>query len=83
MISQVETGRYQSDVAGGRLLVLVGGREHIIWTHNDIKMLGEVTGYGSHSETFQWWNLMHHNMGPMAGMNEDMPSPTASMAPDM
>ena len=85
-IAQVESGRYQSDVAGGRLFcALVDGREHIIWTHNDIKMLGEVTGFGGHGETFQWWRLMHHNMGPMAGMNmnHDQPSSSASTTPGM
>jgi serine/threonine protein kinase len=83
-ISQVASGRYQSDVAGGRLFCLLeNGREHIIWTSNDIKLLGDVTGFGSHSETFQWWKLMHHNMGPMADMSMDKPSSTASMSPGM
>ena len=64
-IAQVSSGRLQSDEAGGRMFcTIIDGRQHIIWTHNDIKMLGEVTGYGGHEETFLWWKRVHHNMGP-------------------
>jgi len=98
-ISQLEAGDLQSDVAGGRLFcILIDGRQHIVWTHNDLKILGELVGYGGHADTYVWWRKVHHNMGPpmigheSPGMSmspedsmspEESTSPEESMAPDM
>ncbi|MFC4783616.1 protein kinase domain-containing protein [Nocardioides sp. MAHUQ-72] len=86
MISQLEAGGLSSEVAGGRLFcTLVGGRQVIVWTHNDLKLLGQVTGYGGHAETFLWWRTVHHNMGPgmsMPGGGESA-SPGESESSDM
>jgi hypothetical protein len=79
-IAQLQTGRFEADVAGGRLFcTIIEGREHIVWTSNDIKMLGEVIGYGGHAETFTWWKRVHHNMGPAPMSGEHSSSPSMSM----
>jgi hypothetical protein len=84
-IGQVESGRLQSEVAGGRLFcTIIDGREHILWTHNDIKLLGEVIGYGGHAQTFLWWKRVHHNMGPsMSRPMSEESSASSSTAPGM
>jgi serine/threonine protein kinase len=82
-IAQVATGTLSSEVAGGRLFcILVQGREHVVWTSNDINTLGDLVGYGGHADTFAWWRVVHHSMGPaMTGMSPRALSPSMSTSP--
>jgi len=84
-IAQLRSSRLQSDQAGGRLFcTIIDGRQHILWTHNDIKLLGEVVGYGGHAQTFAWWRRVHHNMGPpMSGGDMAEETPSDDSTPDM
>ena len=50
--------------------------EVIVWTQNDGRMLGVVSG-APHADVFKWWGGVHHDIAMAGGMGE-MPMPTSS-----
>ena len=61
-LEQLMYGQVDENKAGGRLFCgFANGQFHIVWTMNDGRMLGEVTG-GRHQDVFRWWRAIHHSI---------------------
>lgn len=60
-LAQSRAGRLDNeDQAAGRVFcVLHGSEETSVWTQNDGRVLGIVTGL-PHQATFLWWKKVHH-----------------------
>jgi len=67
--------------AAGRMFCYLdsSSQEHIVWTQNDGRLLGFVTG-GPHPNVYDWWHGVHHDISFNGqGMNMPMPTPSSSM----
>lgn len=68
-IQQMEDGPplQQDKQAAGRVFCIIDdlkGFYHVIWTQNNLKLLGSARG-STHRSTYIWWFHVHHNIGPM------------------
>jgi len=54
------SGRLSDDKAAGRAsCAFANGELHMLWTQNDGRLLGELTG-APHPDAYRWWHAVHH-----------------------
>jgi hypothetical protein len=62
-VQQMSSGMVTDDQAAGRLFcTYANGQEYIVWTQDDGHLLAWVAG-PVHTDVFDWWALVHHNIG--------------------
>ena len=62
-IAQLSSGRLTADQAEGRVYCnFANGQENMVWTQNDGRLPGWVSG-PLHEEVWTWWVAIHHNIG--------------------
>jgi serine/threonine-protein kinase len=70
-VADLATGHLNPETqAEGRVYCnLVNNQEYYVWTQNDGRLLGSVSG-GDHQAVWNWWMNVHHNIsfGNMPGM---------------
>jgi hypothetical protein len=66
-LAEVAAGRLSDDQAAGRVFCTVtSGRLVMVWTENDGRLLGQISGTPfSHPATYKWWRQVHHVLGVM------------------
>jgi serine/threonine protein kinase len=75
-VQQMIMGKVTDDQAAGRVFcTYTQGLEDMVWTENDGRMLGYVAG-PVHTDVWNWWVTVHHDLTPGGGMNMTMPGPS-------
>jgi serine/threonine protein kinase len=75
-VQQMVKGTVTDDQAAGRVFcTYTQGLEDMVWTENDGRMLGYVAGQ-VHTDVWNWWVAVHHDLTPGGGMNMTMPGPS-------
>ena len=73
-------GRVTDDQAAGRVFCnFTQGLEYMVWTQNDGHLLGYVAG-AMHTDVWNWWVAVHHDISLGGPMDMLMPGRAASGA---
>lgn len=69
------SGRITDDQAAGRLFCTFSNDQlHLVWTQNDGRLLGELSG-SPHYDAYVWWRQVHHEIAlPGSPAMKSMPS---------
>lgn len=82
-LAQSASGQLSDDDAAGRVFCTFSNSElHIVWTQNDGRVLGALTGF-PHANTWDWWKGVHHSIdipGSGGGMEMSGPGSSSSMS---
>jgi serine/threonine-protein kinase len=79
-VAQMIMGKVSDDQAAGRVFcTYTQGLEDMVWTENDGRMLGYVAG-PVHTDVWNWWVAVHHDLTPGGGMNMTVPGPSPTSA---
>ncbi len=78
-VSQSQSGQLSDDDAAGRVFCTFENSQlHIVWTQNDGRVLGVLSGF-PHANTWDWWKGVHHSIDvPGSGTSMAMPGPGSS-----
>ncbi len=78
-LAQSRSGHLSDDDAAGRVFCTFNDSQlHIVWTQNDGRVLGVLTGF-PHANTWDWWKGVHHSIDiPGAGSGMKMSGPGSS-----
>jgi hypothetical protein len=73
-VSLFTSGKIRDDQAAGRVFcTFTNGMLDMVWTQDDGRLMGEVTG-APHLDTYLWWKWVHHSIvlpgsaNPMSSM---------------
>jgi hypothetical protein len=84
--SRFPSGQITDDQAAGRLFCTFSADQlHLVWTQNDGRLLGELSG-SPHYDAYVWWRQVHHEIAlpgtpSMSNMqNSHMPSAQGSQS---
>jgi hypothetical protein len=80
-LAQSQSGHLSDDDAAGRLFCTFNDSQlHIVWTQNDGRVLGVLTGF-PHANTWDWWKGVHHSIDiPGSGGAMKMSGPGSGMS---
>lgn len=61
-VSMFTSGQIRDDQAAGRVFcTFTNGMLDMVWTQDDGRLMGEVTG-APHLDTYLWWKWVHHSI---------------------
>jgi serine/threonine protein kinase len=79
-VDQMIAGNLTDDQAAGRVFCNYSqGQEDMVWTQNDGHLMGYVAG-GIHTDVWNWWVKVHHNISIGGSMAMQMPGASPSPA---
>jgi serine/threonine protein kinase len=78
-LQQSQSGHLSDDDAAGRVFcTFTNSQLYIVWTQNDGRVLGILSGF-PHANTWDWWKGIHHSIDiPGSGTSMEMPGSVSS-----